>query len=212
MEFITRNQVNRMSELLESVDTDEGRKLSNTLKKADIIPKLYQYAYVESLHKLLAKFKSVDKLVENLKYSYSHEKYLIEKENPLNAVKGILAKAHERQNEICDFEDSTLDQHSMGKCQDENHLEGIDQDILTEEESKTFDKINEEKGYIEACDHFIDKFNPEDQALTLILNFNDDETKCIKDDGYYVCDSCLEAIQDNGDGNISCDLEMADDN
>ena len=145
MEFITRNQVNRMSELLKSVDTDEGRKLSNTLKKADIIPKLYQYAYVESLHKLLAKFKSVDKLVENLKYSYSHEKYLIEKENPLNAVKGILAKAHERQNEICDFEDSTLDQHSMGKCQDENHLEGIDQDILTEEESKTFDKKMKKK-------------------------------------------------------------------
>jgi len=213
MENIDRKQVDRMIELLDGVNTEESKQLSEILKNEDIIPKLYQYAYVESMYNLLCKFKSIDEFMEKVKYGYSDEKYWLGKEKPFNAVVQFLTKAHHRQDEICDFQDSILADKSTGRCGDEDHYEKTDADlsILTEDEQKIFDKINDEKGWFEAHEHFIDKFNPDNQELHLILNFNDDETKVSKSDGYYVCGSCLENIQENSEGNISCDLDMVED-
>lgn len=212
MENITRKQVDQIVVLLDKMETKESKELATILKNADVISKLYQYAYVESMYKIFSRFDNLEQLLTNLKYSYSHEKYLMEKKDAFEAVKGILEKAHKRQNEICDFEDSTLDQYSMGMCQDDEHYENAQDSIkLTDEEQKKFSQIAEEKGWSEAWDHFKDKINPDNQKLTLILNFNEDETKCMKEDGYYVCETCLEVITQNSDGGISCDLEMADD-
>lgn len=209
MKEITRKELDRIAILLSQNDTDESNKLASRLNDADIIPKLYQFAYVESLYKVLSKCKTLDEFVEKFKYSYSNEQYYL-KENGYDAIKLILYKAHERQNEICDFEDSTLPDHKTGRCQDENHNENSDiNTILNDEELKTFNEINEEESYDTACEHFEDKFNPE-QELSLILNFGDDESKVIKDDGYYACKDCLDAIADNSEGNIACDLEMAE--
>ena len=74
-----------------------------------------------------------------------------------------------------------------------------------------FDKINEEEGWNEAWEHFEDRINPDNQKLTLTLNFGQDDTKVLKDDGVYVCEKCLEINAENSEGGISCDLEMADD-
>jgi len=214
MEQITRKQIDRMVELLQKADGVEGRTLAEVLKDADIIPKLYQFAYVESMYKIISKFKSTKELMDNIKFGYSDEKYWLEKENSFNAVLQFLRKAHDRQDEICDFQDSLLADKSKGRCQDEDHYENTEPDVmglLNEEEQKKFDEIHDKDGWYDAHEHFKDIFNPNDQDLSLILNFNDDETKVSKDNGYYVCDSCLEVISDNSEGAISCDLEMADD-
>lgn len=211
MKEITRKELDRISILLQNhINTDESIKLADRLKNADIIPKLYQFAYVESLHKVLSKCKTLNEFVEKFKYSYSNEQYYL-KEDAFEAAQLILYKAHERQNEICDFADSTLPEHSIGRCQEENHYESVESKIdLTGEEQDEFDKIKDEEGYNEACEHFDNKFNPNGQKLTLILNFGDDESKVIKGDGYYVCEDCLDSIAENSEGNIACDLEMAE--
>jgi len=211
MEQITRKQIDRMVELLQTADGAEGKTLAEVLKDADVIPKLYQYAYVESMYKILNKFKSTKEFMDSIKYGYSDEKYWLEKEKTFTAVLQFLSKAHKRQDEICDFQDSILAEKSVGSCQDDDHYENIDPDLslLNEEQRKKYDEINDSDGWYHANDNFKDIFNPEDQELFLILNYNDDETKVSKSDGYYVCNSCLEVIRDNSEGNISCDMDMA---
>lgn len=210
MEIITRKDIDGICELLR---TNNSEELGDKLEKADIVPKLYQFAYVESLYNILSKCKTLDDFKEKFKYSYNDERYTLEKENTFDGIKQILYKAHERQGEICDFADSPLPEHSSGRCQDENHYESIEDKIeFTEEEQEKFDEIKDKEGWNEACEYFNDKTNPDHQKLTLILNFGDDETKVLKDDGYYVCDDCLEVISENSEGNISCDLEMAEGN
>lgn len=201
-----------MVDLLDGIKSDESTKLAKVLKDADLIPKLYQYAYVESVYKVLSKFKNYDDFKNNLKFGFGNEKFILETHTPYDAVNAILSKAHERQNEICDFEDSPLPDSKIGRCQDENHYEYCEQNVgLTEDEQEEFEKISEDKGWSQAWDHFKDKINPDNQKLTLILNSNDDETKVIKDDGFYICETCLDVLRDESDGGISCDLEMADD-
>jgi len=213
MKNITRKQVDKMIELLQDIGTDESNKLSKILKKADVIPKLYQAAYIESLNNIFSKCTSLEKFKEKFQWNFTNEQAILEASDSFSAVKQIVFKAHERQNEICDFEDSTLEQHSTGRCGDESHYENIEyQQFLTDEECIKFKIINEEEGWIEACEYFNDKLNSDEQKLILILNFSDDETKVMKDDGYYICDRCLESIVENSDGNISCDLEMAEHN
>ena len=215
MEQITRKQLDRMVKLLQTADGAEGRTLAEVLKDADVIPKLYQYAYVESMYKIISKYKSTKEFMDAVKFGYSDEKYWLEKENSFNAVLQFLRKAHDRQDEICDFQDSLLAETSKGRCGDEDHYENTDADVyglLNEDQQKIFDKIHDEKGWYDAHKHFKDIFNPDDQDLVLILNFSgDDETKVSKDDGYYVCDTCLDVIRDNSDGSMSCDLDMAED-
>lgn len=217
MENITRKQIDRIIKILREntavYNANEKNKLALMLEKVDILPKLYQAAYVESLYNIFSKCKSLEEFKEKFKWSFYDEKTILENKDSFQMIKNILSKSHERQNEICDFEDSTLDQHSIGKCKDENHYEDIEyQQFLTDEGCKKFKIINEEKGWFEACEYFQDKLNSDKQKLTLILNFSNDETKVMKDDGYYVCDNCLDILQGNSEGNISCDLEMADHN
>ncbi len=211
MEDITRKELDGVCQVLETTNNQE---LAEKIRKADLIPKLYQYAYVESMFKILSKFDSIKDLDEKMKYGYSHEKYLLEKETPFNAVKGFLEKAHDRQNEICDFEDSPLPVNKTGRCDDEDHYENTDYDLslLSKQDQEKFEEIHDNEGWNEAHDQFIDVFNPNNQKLTLILNFNEDETKCIKDDGWYVCETCLEIVTENSEGSISCDIDMAEDN
>ena len=212
MDDISRGQIDRMIELLDEIKTVESVKLAKILKDADIIPKLYQYAYVESMHQILSRYDSFEKFKESNPYNFSHEEYVLEKEPTYDAVKAFLEKAHNRQDEICDFADSTLPNNIVGRCQDDDHYENCEDNVeLTEEQQEKFEEINENKGWLEAWDNFIDIINPDDQHLTLILDIGHDETKVMKDKGQYVCETCLEVIRENSDGGLSCDLEMVED-
>lgn len=215
LEDISRKQLDRACELLQNyVNTDESIQLAETIKKADVIPKLYQYAYVESMYQRLKDVSNLEQLAEKTKYHFDYSLDLVKTLNDvkaLDAVKALLDKAHERQDEICDFNDSPLPQHKTGLCEFDEHYEDIfDRIELTDKEQKQFEKLNDKYGYTDACVKMDEILNPSNQHLTLVLDFGDDETKVSKDHGYYVCDSCLEYFNENSDGSISCDLEMVE--
>lgn len=208
MEDISRKDIDRIVQLLANhVNTEESIRLAKALTDADVIPKLYQRAYVESLYLVMSKCKTVDAFEEN--YNFGYEKYILKSDDIYNAVLQILHKAHERQDEVCDFADSPLPETKIGRCEDDDHIENCEGSVeLTEEEQELFNKLNEDDD--DPWEHFEDKINPPDQHLTLILDYNDDETKVRKDHGHYVCDTCLDVIIDNSDGAISCDMDLAD--
>lgn len=212
MDAINRKQLDRIAELLQNhINTEESIKLADVLKNADIIPKLYQAAYIESINMIVGDVKTIDELKAKTKYHFDYGLSLTVDGNALEAVKAIAFKAHERQDDICDFADSPLPENKIGSCGYEEHYEDIfDRIELNDKERKKFDRLNDKHGYYEACVMMGEKLNPSDQHLTLILEFGSDESKCKKDDGYYVCDSCLEVISENSDGGISCDVEMAE--
>src|SRR3990172_12093941 len=99
MNDIDRKQIDRMVELLKIQNTEESIKLAIILNKADIIPKLYQYAYVESMYIILKKFESLEKFKKEIPYSFGDEKYILEKKSTFDAVKAFLEKSHKRQDE-----------------------------------------------------------------------------------------------------------------
>lgn len=186
-------------------------QLADILEKADIIPKLYQRTYVEMLYQ---KMKNVKTPYQDEQILSSQDVYLSDRiwnNDAMGAVFEILSKSHERQNEICDFNDSPLPIEKIGRCEYDNHFENFEGGIeLTEEEQEIWEKINEEEGYEEAWNHFIDKINPDNQNLRLILYCNEDETKVLNDFGEYVCESCMEEVIDNCDGGMSCDMETVE--
>ena len=211
LEGITRQDLDAVCVLLDKMQSAEADILSTRIRKADIIPRLYQAAYVESMYKILSKFKTFEAFETDIKYSYSDEKFALGRGKSFDAVKFFLNKAHKRQNEVCDFKDATLPENKIGKCNDDNHNENCEDNIkLTEEEQIKFDEINEEEGWNEAWEHFEDKINPDNQKLTLTLNFGQDDTKVLKNDGVYICEKCLEVNAENSEGGITCDLEMAE--
>lgn len=216
MENIDRQQISKIIEILKKDATPEDPtqrlQLANALEKADIIPKLYQAAYVESMYLRLKDVKTLEELKEKFKFIDEYCISLTLENKAYDAIKALLQKAHDRQDEICDFADSTLPNTIKGRCQYENHIENNEDTVeLTEEEQEKFDKIYEEKGHVEAWEHFEDKINPDNQTLQLILSWGQDETKVSKDDGEYVCDGCMEEIRDNSEGGLSCDMESVED-
>jgi hypothetical protein len=210
MEDISRQDITQICNRLRQLGETEDYKLARILEDADVIPKLYQRAYVESLYQRTKAVKTPHQFEQKVEMSGdSYLAYLIWHNDALGAIDHILYKAHERQDEICDFADSTLPSSIIGRCQYDNHNENHEPE-LTEEEQEIWDKISEEEGWDEACKYFEDKINPANQKLTLVLNYNEDETKVSKDDGEYVCESCMEEINDMADGYPTCDLEFAE--
>lgn len=212
MDAISRLQLDRMADLLEThVNTDESIHLADVLRKADVIPKLYQAAYIESVNMILKDVKTSEELKAKIKYHFDYGLELACEGKALEAIKALADKAHQRQDDICDFDDSILPIHTIGQCGYEDHYDDIfDRVELTEKEQKKFNKLEDKHGFNTACEMMTEKLNPKNQHLTLILEYGSDESKCKNNEGYYVCDSCLEVINDNSDGGISCDVEMAE--
>lgn len=66
MEAIDRRQIERMVELLQNhINTEESIKLAEILRSANIIEKLYQAAYIESIHIRLKDVKTTEELSIN---------------------------------------------------------------------------------------------------------------------------------------------------
>ena len=210
MDNISRKDLNNICKRLRMYGADEDFKLADRLEKADIIPKLYQQAYVESLYQRLKNVTTPYQFQQAIGDTDEYLSVLVWENDTLEAIDVILNKAHYRQDEICDFDDSVLPIHLVGRCQYENHYENNEGVELTDEEQEIWDKIYDEEGFNAAWERFEDKINPDNQKLTLILSSNNDETKMSKDDGEYVCATCLEEVADNCDSLASCDMDFDD--
>src|SRR3989304_5588221 len=81
LEGITRQDLDAVCVLLDKMQSAEADILSTRIRKADIIPRLYQAAYVESMYKILSKFKTFEAFETDINYSYSDEKFTIGQEN-----------------------------------------------------------------------------------------------------------------------------------
>lgn len=130
-------------------------------------------------------------------------------EKGIEFLKYVLHIAMERKDLICDFNDSKHPLNKIGRCEEpEFHYERATEEIeLTEKEQIVFDNINDKFGWDEACKHFDDKFNPDDQELTLTLGYDEENAKFIDTESYYVCKKCLNEINENSDGSVCCDMD-----
>lgn len=161
--------------------------------------------YIQRISLELKKIKT-EKEIEKMPNSLGL--FWMNVDTPLDLLNRVVYNAMERKNMICSYDDSKLPHEKIGRCEYENHYENAEEDIaLTEEEQDQFDKINEEKGWWEAVHHFDNKFNPKDQKLQLVLDYDDDTHKLFPDRGEYVCEKCMEEIKDNSDGYVACDME-----
>lgn len=129
--------------------------------------------------------------------------------DPIKVINDIVFNALEREGKICDFRDSVNPDKIFGRCQSDEHQEVID-DIpvipFTEKEQKEYDRICEDEDGNEAYDKFIDNFNPE-QELELTLGQDIDIHKFDDSDTYYICGKCMDYIRENGECEVSCDME-----
>lgn len=215
MDKISRKDLNKATELLRSIGTDVAKILADKIDNAEIMEALYESAYVESVKMRLDRIVS-DETEEEFHKSNSEifGFYLKDKtKSKLDTIRALVDKANERRDDICDYDDTTLPKTTIGRCENpDDHYENIGTiaALLTPEEFEEFDKIQTEDGWHDACLKFQDKLNPANQELELFLEWGSDESKLSKDSGFYCCKKCADAINENADGGVSCDVEMAE--
>lgn len=175
--------------------------------KEDLTPVQQKYiaTYIQRMYLELQKMNSIkdlEKLPYHLRVNYDKDT------DPLSLAKSILYTAMERRDLICDIDDSRHPKNKIGSCDVETHLEDVAPEIsLTKEEKKMFDDINEKDGWYQACMKFINKFNPENQKVSLLLHLDEDNAKLIDDHPMYACERCMEGIMEESEGGVTCDME-----
>jgi len=220
MEDITKIELDKVITLLRentaSSNVAEKNKLADILEKANIIPNMYIATYVRAVCRALDTIKVTqrqDEDGENIEglsnevdsLNLDHINYA---KTTLEAVKVMFKYALDRQDLICDFDDSRHKRTKIGMCEHENHYDGIDvESLLDEKELEDWERIYEEKGHYEACAHFSKKLNPETQILTIALLLDDENKKYVDTEPSYYCNSCMEQANENIDGYASCDME-----
>ena len=185
--------------------TSTAKSIDRFAEDLKPIQQKYVATYIQRLYLELEKIKTIeelDKLPHHLGMFHSKD------DTGLDILKRAMYNAMERRDLICDYKDTQLPMKKRGICQDENHYENVEEDIvLTDKERKQFDKINEKHGWVTACSKFDYRFNPTNQELTLVLGYDEDNSKMTEDGAVYVCKTCLEVINDNADGIVECDME-----
>jgi hypothetical protein len=176
-------------------------------KKEELTPTQHKYiaTYIQRLNLEVQKIKSIEELD---KIPHQLGMFYLKDDAPLDILKRALYHAMERKDLICTYDDTKNPKNIRGRCSGENHFENVEESIhLTDREQKKFDRINEKKGWDAACGAFIDKFNPK-QKLDLVLGYDDDNAKLIENEPNYICPTCMEELNDNADGMVSCDMEI----
>ena len=104
--------------------------------------------------------------------------FWLKTETPLGLLKHVMSNAMNRKNLICDYKDAELPKSKKGKCESEYH-----------------DELSENGK------------NPPNQKLELVLDYDEDSNKFIPNSGNYFCKKCVEDLQENAEGYVSCDME-----
>jgi len=206
-------------------DSDIGEDALKDFKSI-IRDNKYVSTYIRSLKLKMENYNSIDDFIKAMdKHEQSNKmEDVVEYEvrqlmdsiwhyesgkDPIELIHHIINNAIEREGKICDFRDSVNPDKITGSCQSEEHHEMVTDDItqygLTEEELAEYDRIYEEDG--DAYEKFIDKFNPDNQELQLTLYQDLDINKFDDDHTEYVCSKCMDYIKDNGECEVSCDME-----
>lgn len=207
-------------------DSDIGEEALKDFK-ATIRDNKYVSTYIRAFKEQMQGYDSIDDFIRGMDKMENNKKtfddvvpYMIRdilnspfnyssiQNDPIKLINDMIFNALEREGKICDFRDSVNSDKKFGRCQSDEHYEVIDDEPvipLTEDEQKEFDKLRED-GNGEEYDKLIDKFNPETE-LELTLGQDIDTSKFDDNDTYYVCSKCIEYIRDNGDCEVSCDME-----
>lgn len=223
MKTITQTDINRVCEILkENQSLTSYEDLIKKLQETPIIPSLYVLTYLKKVNDLMdsCKIKNAKRMEFDLEkwkkaLQMNHELELgafIETTDTLEGAFWLIYHALDRQNKFCDWDDSKAIQTKKGRCEEDNHLENIEEPIvpLTELQQKNFDKISEKHGAYYAKEKYLDNFNPSDQELKVIHGWDEDSAKLIQNEIYYICSACSEALA-NGDGGMPiCDSEIGE--
>lgn len=216
MESISRFDLDLICKILaKDVGTKQSKNLAKILGDVDIIPKLYAYTYFKKVLDVLNDLKvhgnslNMDDICE---YNNENPKLQLDIFSNVTEIKKLvtfLRNGFDREKQFCDFNDSKFhDQTKIGRCQEENHYEVVDQPLipLTNEEQKEFDRIAEQHGLYIAQTTFVDNFNPDNQKLTPTF-YCDEETQKFKDDPVWVCEACSDSLSEDCDCMVSCDMD-----
>lgn len=178
MDGISRKTINEACKVLRSCGSEI---LADKIEKYDIIPKLYTYTYLKRVHQEMVdhskeddfeEFETKIDLLEGLDMNYINK-------NNFKAIKNMLGIAFDRENYICDFDDSRNPAKTFGICQSESH-------------SETYDDNEEEA--------------EKEQELTLILMPDEFNKKMDDQNPEYWCQACAD--QAEPDCEVTCDMDI----
>ena len=177
MEGISRKMITEACEVLR---TSGNEKLADDIEKYDIIPKLYAYTYLKRIYQevtggLDETFDEMEMKIDSLEgldMEYINR-------NSFKAIKKMLKIAFDRENYICDFDDSKNPAKKFGICQCESHSEKYDDN--EEEASK-------------------------EQKLTLILMPDEFNKKMDDQNPEYWCQACADEAEP--DCEVTCDMDI----
>jgi len=233
MENISQKDINEIISILENhTNITKGEPLAKKLKSAEIIPALYVMTYLQAVNKVrentqvpapessIENMKKNDftKFKEALKQNYHlNLDYGIGNEGEFKGLCRLLDSALQRKEMICDYNDSKFPLKKIGRCSCEEHSEVIDHTPVipwSDELQKQYDhECNvEERDIYEVQNEkpFIDYFNPKTQEVELVLEYDDDSGKWINSVYCYACKKCLEYMQENAEGGVSCDMDSVE--
>ena len=148
MDGISRKTFNETCKVLRA---SGNVKLADEIEKYDIIPKLYAYTYLKRVHQELdshskeedfEEFETKIDLLEGLDMDYINK-------NNFKAIKNMLGIAFDRENYICDFDDTRNPSNKTGICENESHYEDdpeVEKEVeklslvlMPDEDNKKFD-------------------------------------------------------------------------
>lgn len=158
MENISRINLDKICQILkEDVKTEEAINLAKKLNDFDFIPKMYVYTFLKRFYKEIKEVNTgtIEDLDMEMLYGLSLE--IVTKSN-LNGFKELLRIAFERENYICDFDDTKNSNKMFGVCQNEDHdnEDNPEQEItlvlMPDEDNKKFDDNSPEYWCSDCCE------------------------------------------------------------
>jgi len=177
MEGISRKMITEACEILRSSGSDV---LAKKIEDFDIIPKLYVYTYLKRINQEI--IGSLDETFDEFEGKIDALQGLdmdcINKNN-FKGIKKLLEIAFNRENYICDFEDTKNPSKKFGKCQCESH-------------SESYDNQEEDAN--------------KQQELTLVLMPDEFNKKFDDSSAEYWCEDCAD--QAEPDCEVTCDMDI----
>lgn len=176
MEGISRKMITEACEVLR---TSGNEKLADDIEDFNIIPKLYVYTYLKRINQEIT--GSLDETFDEFEAKIDAFQGLdmdcINKNN-FKGIKKLLEIAFNRENYICDFNDTKNPSKKFGKCECESHSEDFEND---EEANKS-------------------------QELTLVLMPDEFNKKFDDNSAEYWCENCAD--QAEPDCEVTCDMDI----
>jgi len=195
MDNISQKSINRVIELLRENTASSNQKEKNTLaaelEKSEIIPALYVMTYLQAVDKVR---KDTQVLSGGSDYNI---KYKV-KRNDFEKFKEGLDHAYGLElNYLLDTEE--LIKGAMWLLS-----QALDRKkMICDYDDTTFPKHIQDK-----CTYEGHEGDNPIRKVELILDYDEDASKWINSVYCYACPDCVEIMNDNAEGSITCDMEI----